>query len=229
MARRQTSAHDGNETRETLLKLAARTFGEQGYSATTMRNIAEQSGIEAASIYYHFASKEELVDEVMEQGGNRIISQQQERLAALGADATAEQRFRAAVLGQMAGLIKHGDFALAHGRLLGQLPDKVRERQIKRRERHQKFWSGLLEDLRAEGRLRADADIHLARIMILGSINSIQSWFNPQGLAGEGGGPDLRHVLPGRGARRSIGTMREIASRLSHACAILPRCLRGPC
>ena len=101
MARRQTSAHDGNETRETLLKLAARTFGEQGYSATTMRNIAEQSGIEAASIYYHFASKEELVDEVMEQGGNRIISQQQERLAALGADATAEQRFRAAVLGQM--------------------------------------------------------------------------------------------------------------------------------
>ncbi|WP_289237391.1 helix-turn-helix domain-containing protein, partial [Escherichia coli] len=55
-------------------------FGEQGYSATTMRNIAEQSGIEAASIYYHFASKEELVDEVMEQGGNRIISQQQERL-----------------------------------------------------------------------------------------------------------------------------------------------------
>src|SRR2546427_319424 len=103
MARRQTSAHDGNETRETLLKLAARTFGEQGYSATTMRNIAEQSGIEAASIYYHFASKEELVDEVMEQGGNRIISQQQERLAALGADATAEQRFRAAVLGQMAG------------------------------------------------------------------------------------------------------------------------------
>lgn len=180
MARRQTSAHDGNETRETLLKLAARTFGEQGYSATTMRNIAEQSGIEAASIYYHFASKEELVDEVMEKGGNRIISQQQERLAALGADATAEQRFRAAVLGQMAGLIKHGDFALAHGRLLGQLPDKVRERQIKRRERHQKFWSGLLEDLRAEGRLRADADIHLARIMILGSINSIQSWFNPR-------------------------------------------------
>src|SRR2546427_304596 len=91
MARRQTSAHDGNETRETLLKLAARTFGEQGYSATTMRNIAEQSGIEAASIYYHFASKEELVDEVMEQGGNRIISQQQERLAALGADATRSE------------------------------------------------------------------------------------------------------------------------------------------
>lgn len=180
MARRQSSAKGSNETRENLLTLAARTFGEQGYSATTMRHIAEQAGIEAASIYHHFSSKEELVDEVMEQGGRRIISHQHERLEALGPDATAEQRFRAAVLGQMTGLIRHGDFALAHGRLLGQLPDKVRDRQIKRRERHQKFWSGLLEDLRADGLLRADVDIHLARIMILGSINSIQSWFNPR-------------------------------------------------
>lgn len=180
MARRQSSAKGSNETRENLLTLAARTFGEQGYSATTMRHIAEQAGIEAASIYHHFSSKEELVDEVMEQGGRRIISHQHERLQALGPDATAEQRFRAAVLGQMTGLIRHGDFALAHGRLLGQLPDKVRDRQIKRRERHQKFWSGLLEDLRADGLLRTDVDIHLARIMILGSINSIQSWFNPR-------------------------------------------------
>lgn len=180
MATRQTSGRGSNETRENLLKLAARNFGEQGYSATTMRHIAEQAGIEAASIYHHFSSKEELVDQVMEQGGQRIISDQHERLQALGPEATAQQRFRAAVLGQMTGLIRHGDFALAHSRLLGQLPDKVRDRQIKRRERHQKFWSGLLEDLRAEGQLRADADIHLARVMILSSINSIQSWFNPR-------------------------------------------------
>lgn len=180
MGRRQTGPNGAGDTRENLLKLAARTFGTQGYSATTMRNIADQAGIEAASIYYHFPSKEDLVDEVMEQGGDRIVHHLNERLEALGADATAEQRFRAAVLGQMSGLVMHGDFALANSRLLGQLPDKVRERQIKRRERHQKLWNGLLEDLRSEGRLRSDVDIHLARIFILGSINSIQSWFNPR-------------------------------------------------
>ncbi|QKD44837.1 TetR/AcrR family transcriptional regulator [Alicycliphilus denitrificans] len=181
MARKQkTGSTNANETRENLLKLAARTFGTQGYSATTMRAIAEQAGIEAASIYYHFSSKEELVDEVMEQGAGRIVQELNGRIEALGPDATAEQRFRAAVLGQMTGLVKHGDFALAHGRLLGQLPEAVRERQVKRRERHQKLWNGLLEGLRTEGRLRGDVDIHLARIFILGSINSIQSWFNPR-------------------------------------------------
>jgi AcrR family transcriptional regulator len=145
-----------------------------------MRNIAEQAGIEAASIYYHFSSKEDLVDAVMEQGADRILQHLNEQLADLPHGASADQRFRAAVLGQMTGLVRHGDFALANSRLLGQLPDKVRDRQIKRRERHQKLWNDYLEELRTEGRIRADVDIHLARIFILGSINSVQTWFNPR-------------------------------------------------
>ncbi|MET3823537.1 AcrR family transcriptional regulator [Burkholderia sp. PvR073] len=181
MAKRQKSTSAGPcETRETLIRSAARTFGTQGYSATTMRSIADQAGIEAASIYYHFSSKEELVEAVMEQGVERIVHHLNARVDALGPGATAEQRFRAAVLGQMQGLVNHGDFAVAHSRLLGQLPDLIRERQVVRRERHQTLWNELLEDLRAEGRLREDVDIPLARIHILGSINSVQSWFNPQ-------------------------------------------------
>lgn len=181
MAKRQKKGSlPTNETRENLLQLAARTFSTHGYSATTMRHIAEQAGIEAASIYYHFSSKEDLVEEVMEQGAGRIVHELTEHVDALGPSATAEQRFRAAVLGQMSGLLKHGDFALAHGRLLGQLPDAVRERQVKRRERHQELWNGLLQALREEGRLRSEVDIHLARVSILGGINSVQSWFNPR-------------------------------------------------
>lgn len=180
MAKKQTSVSNTSDTRENLLKLAARTFGENGYSATTMRIIADQAGIEAASIYYHFPSKESLIDEVMEQGADRILSHLNEQVDALEPGATAQQRFRAAVLGQMQGLVRHGDFALANSRLLGQLPDKVRERQIQRRERHQIRWNRLLEDLRAEGGIRDDVDIHLARIFLLGSINSVQTWFNPR-------------------------------------------------
>ncbi|MFT3814875.1 MAG: TetR/AcrR family transcriptional regulator [Acidovorax sp.] len=180
MARRQTNSPGASETRENLLKLAARAFGTQGYSATTMRTIAEQAGIEAASIYYHFSSKEELLHEVMEQGASRLVHEMDAHIEALGPGSTAEQRFRAAVLGQMSGLVKHGDFALPNGRLLGQLPEAVRERLVQRRERHRKLWNGLLEDLRAEGRLRGDVDIHLARIFILGSINSVHSWFDPR-------------------------------------------------
>ena len=50
-----------------------------------MRAIAEQAGIEAASIYYHFASKEELVDEVMAHGADAIVQHLKDHLDAAAA------------------------------------------------------------------------------------------------------------------------------------------------
>lgn len=177
---RKKNVNPSADTRETLLRLAARSFATQGYTATTMRSIADQAGIEAASIYYHFSSKEELVDVVMEHGADSIVQHINEHFGALPENANAEDRFRAAVIGQMSALIKFGDYALAHGRLLSQLPDQVRERQIKRRERHQRLWTTVFDDLRAEGFLREDIDIALSRIYVLGFINSVQTWFDPK-------------------------------------------------
>jgi AcrR family transcriptional regulator len=178
MARKQPDSSP--DTRENLLRLAARSFGTQGYSATSMRSIADQAGIEAASIYYHFPSKEALVDEVMAHGAQSIVEHLKHRLDALPPGANAEDRFRAAVAGQMSALVKFGDYALAHARLLAQLPEKVQERHLKRREQHQRLWNALLEDLKKEGVLREEADIHLCRVFTLGCINSVQTWFSPR-------------------------------------------------
>nr|WP_278650895.1 TetR/AcrR family transcriptional regulator [Burkholderia lata] len=177
---RKKNVNPSADTRETLLRLAARSFATQGYAATTMRFIADQAGIEAASIYYHFSSKEELVDVVMEHGAESIVQHINEHFAALPPGATADARFKAALIGQMSALIKFGDYALAHSRLLTQLPDKVRERQVKRRERHQQLWTAVFDDLRAEGWLREDVDDALCRVFVLGCINSVQTWFDPK-------------------------------------------------
>lgn len=178
MARHQarTSTKD---TREKLMRLAARAFGTQGYSATTMRYIADQAGIEAASIYYHFSSKEELVDAVMEYGAESIVKHIYRCIESLPEDAGAEQHFKAALVGQLTALIEYGDYAIARGRLHAQLPQKVQEHQKIRREQHQDFWDGLLKKLRVEGCLRNDVNIALCRVFILSSINSALTWFNP--------------------------------------------------
>jgi TetR/AcrR family transcriptional regulator, cholesterol catabolism regulator len=177
---RKRNVNPNADTRETLLRLAARLFATQGYTATTMRVIADQAGIEAASIYYHFSSKEKLVDVVMEHGADSIVQHINEHFEALPADANAVDRFKAALVGQMSALLKFGDYALAHSRLLTQLPDTVRERQIKRRERHQRLWTTIFDDLRTEGFLREDIDIALSRVFVLGFINSVQTWFDPK-------------------------------------------------
>jgi len=49
-------------TRKRILDAAAILFGDQGYTATTLRQIAKSARIDAGSIYYYFASKEEILD-----------------------------------------------------------------------------------------------------------------------------------------------------------------------
>jgi AcrR family transcriptional regulator len=51
--------------RDELLELAATMFAERGLRATTVRDIADAAGILSGSLYHHFASKEEMVDEVL--------------------------------------------------------------------------------------------------------------------------------------------------------------------
>jgi AcrR family transcriptional regulator len=51
--------------REEILEKAAKLFRKTGYAATTMRMIATATGMEAASLYNHISSKQELLEELL--------------------------------------------------------------------------------------------------------------------------------------------------------------------
>ncbi|GIM97352.1 TetR/AcrR family transcriptional regulator [Paractinoplanes toevensis] len=61
-ARRLPSA----TAREEILDAAAELFAQRGYAATSTRLIAERVGIRQASLYYHFATKEQILAELLE-------------------------------------------------------------------------------------------------------------------------------------------------------------------
>jgi AcrR family transcriptional regulator len=51
----------GERTRSLILETALEMFGERGYEETTMRAIAEKAGVALGNTYYHFRSKEHLI------------------------------------------------------------------------------------------------------------------------------------------------------------------------
>ena len=60
----------GAQTRERAQSVALRLFTEQGYEATSLRQIAAELGINKASLYYYFDGKEAIVRSLLEQRGD---------------------------------------------------------------------------------------------------------------------------------------------------------------
>ncbi|MFI7701332.1 TetR/AcrR family transcriptional regulator [Nonomuraea sp. NPDC049480] len=49
------------DTRTRIQEVALRLFTEQGYEATSLREIAEELGVTKAALYYHFKTKDDIV------------------------------------------------------------------------------------------------------------------------------------------------------------------------
>src|ERR1035437_9993624 len=53
------------DTKEKILDTAERLIGEQGYAATSLRQVIAKAGVNLAAVHYHFGSKEDLLDAVV--------------------------------------------------------------------------------------------------------------------------------------------------------------------
>jgi AcrR family transcriptional regulator len=51
----------GASTRDRILNVALELFTEKGYDGTSLREIAERLGVTKAALYYHFASKDDIL------------------------------------------------------------------------------------------------------------------------------------------------------------------------
>jgi AcrR family transcriptional regulator len=69
-----------DDTKEKLLNHAERLFAEKGIAATSIRDLTQATGVNVASVNYHFGSKRGLVDQVLKR---RIIPLNQARTECL--------------------------------------------------------------------------------------------------------------------------------------------------
>ena len=171
-AKRTTSAAPDNR-RADLVRAAARLFREKGFDGTTIRDIAHAVGMRSGSPFYHFANKHELLMAVMEEGLRLGLDRTQQ---ALDTALPAADRFRQLVRTHYGILHDTGsDFIPVMLYDWRSLPPQYKRRIIELKDRYDAIWQRTLDDLHAQGLLRADAK--LARLMILGAMNFSATWY----------------------------------------------------
>lgn len=165
--------------RTRIMDEAAASFVERGYDATSLRHLADLVGMKAASLYYHFGSKEELLTAILERGIEVMHTAFDQALADT-ADTDPHQQLRAHIRAHMGALFEHGPYTAAHVVTFRTAPDTVRQAGLASRDAYEARWSDLLHQLQAEGDLAAGVDLNITRLALLGAMNSALDWFDPE-------------------------------------------------
>lgn len=169
-------AEEGNRRAE-LIRTAGRLFREQGYDATTIRDIAAAVGMRSGSPFYHFKSKQELLKAVVLEG-------MQAALAAIEAVAARRlgprETFQSLIRAHLDTILEHGgDFVPVLLHEWRSLSDESRAEIVATKDRYEAIWQKTLQDLKQAGLIRDDSS--LARLLIFGSINWTAQWYRADG------------------------------------------------
>ena len=180
---------DGNRRRE-VLAAAAKLFRQQGFAATSTRDIAAAAGMRSGSPFYHFENKQALLAAVMLEGMRSALARQNQALADLAnpdGEPDARRRLQALVRNQLEVLLgPDSDFIpvmLFEWRML----DQAQMGAINAlKDAYEAEWIPVFQRLHADGALSGDPSI--ARLMVFGALNWTVQWYRPD-ARGERTGP----------------------------------------
>lgn len=163
-------------TRRRVIEAAARMLVEQGYAATRLSDIAAAAGLQTGSLYYHFDSKESLVEEVLRYGVQFTHTHVRVIVEQLPESATAGDRLAAAVGGFLEATLELGNMSPAHVRTFHQLPPEIQDSLRPIRRAFARFWEELIDAAIASGEIRDDIDPLVLRSFIISSLEQVAEW-----------------------------------------------------
>jgi len=175
---------DGNRRQE-LLRAAARLFRQQGFDATSTRDIATAAGMRSGSPFYHFENKEALLAAVMQEGMQSALQRQAGAMEAAVAHAadqgrtlSARECFRVLVRSHFEVLLGlDSDFIPVMLYEWRSLSAAQRSEVNRLKDGYEAVWVPVLKALHASGELHGEPG--LARMMLFGALNWSVQWYDP--------------------------------------------------
>jgi len=177
------------DSRQEILRTAARLFQQRGYDATSMNDVAAALKLSKGGLYHHFQSKDEILFEIM----NHAMEITQERvLNPVRGIADPEERLRALIRLHIEVVLSPRDREITV--MLHEnhpLPPALRKRINARKKDYIHFLENLMaevqkkvqEEVQEKNRHQTKTKVspRAAAFALLGMINWIYQWYKPEG------------------------------------------------
>lgn len=173
-------ASDVVRPRSTILNASIRLFGKQGYSGTSMRDIAKEVGVLPGSLYAHIDSKETLLLEIVDDGIMEFLSAV-EPIVSL--PLPAEERLRRAIRAHVEVVAHNPERSLVVFHQWRFLSEPNLATAIEKRRRYERAFVTIFESGVAACVFESTLNKRIAVLTILGSLNWTPEWYSANGAA----------------------------------------------
>lgn len=167
------------DSRQEILRAAARLFQERGYDATSMNDVAAALRLSKGGLYHHFRSKDQILFSLM----NHAMDTTDERVVrAVRGIADPEERLRTLIrlhVEVVAGVREREITVLLHEN--HPLPPGLRRRVNARKKEYVHYVENLIAEVQRARGSKAGVSPRAAAFALLGMINWIYQWYKPEG------------------------------------------------
>jgi len=171
------------DSRQEILRAAARLFQQQGYDATSMNDVAAALKLSKGGLYHHFQSKDDILFHLM----NHAMDITEERvLSPVRGIADPEERLRTLIRRHIEVVLSQQDREITV--MLHEnhpLPPAQRKRINGRKKDYVHFVENLVAEVQHARRAKAAVSPRAAAFALMGMINWIYQWYRPEGALQE--------------------------------------------
>lgn len=163
--------------KQQIEETATALFKRRGFAATSMRDLANELGIEAASIYSHIKSKEEILQRIC----FRMAQEFFEIIDKTEADKnSATQRLQRAVYWHVQVITKNTEASAVFLNEWRHLSEPFHTDFLAMRDRYEAYFTDIIRDGVRNGEFTVP-DEKFAVLTILSSLNWLHTWYKPEG------------------------------------------------
>ena len=170
--------------RSELLQIAGDVFKEKGFEAATLNDIAARFGTDRAAIYYYFASKDELFQEVFQATAKKVLDENlAEAIRVVALDIAAHEKLRKLIELQITSYEANYPYVYVYiqedmGKVAFQSTPWAKE-MVRKTRRFESIVTDVITSGIRNGEFRDDLIVPLVVKTLFGMVNWTHRWFKP--------------------------------------------------